>query len=306
MPRSPKRKYRITVVVPNLTTGGTVRKISYMVSHLPRVWEISIISVYPEPSRSLVSALPAVHRIELPFPSPAAVVSDTLTRVLTSHAPDIMHSMHVYTDIYAIPASIRARIPVAVRTVPGITQLSSTDNFCRTQARLDWDEQQITQQLAVDHACAVTFTVSEELRRRLIGYGFSPGKTATLYHGVDLQRFRRSSTTIREGSIIRRRFSIGPAKVVVGVLGRLDVSKNPAAIVACYSRSKKLREKSIVVFVGGGPLEGTVREAVATRGLHECMKFVGSWPLNDIRQTLSSFDVLASTCRVLKAFHSRF
>jgi glycosyltransferase involved in cell wall biosynthesis len=274
-----------------------MRKISYMVSHLRRVWEISIISVYRDSSRALTSTLPAVHRLELPFPSPTAVVTDTLTRVLTSHAPDIMHSMHLYADIYAIPASIRARIPVAVRTVHGITQLSSTDNFCRTRVRVDWDDQQITEQLAVDHACAVTFTVSKELRRRLIRYGFSADKTATLYHGVDTRHFIRSMTVIRQGKTIRQRFSIAPTRIVVGVLGRLDVSKNPAAIVDCYSRSKKLREKSVAVFVGGGPLEGTLREAVAMRGLNECMKFVGSWPLNDVRQMLSSFDVLAVPSR---------
>lgn len=290
---SGSKRLRLGVVLPTLTAGGVLRKVSYMQRMMSEAWEIIIINMYGPPTVWGSEADNRVCNLHLSFPGTSdREIIDHLVSVFLSLRLDIVHSMHVYTDIFAIPAANRAGALLTLRTVHGITQVTSRNGFQRSDIRLDWDDVQISQQLAVEAGCDATFCVSHDLTSRLLTYGFDGKKLITLHNGVDTQHFALASVPRTE--VLAGRRTLGPddGRIVIAVSGRLDLCKNPFAALELYSNSAKLRENSVLCYIGGGPLETSLKCRIAQMGLDRHVRVLGERPFGEMRGLLANTDLL--------------
>ena len=86
---------------------------------------------------------------------------------------------------------------------------------------------------------------------------------------------------------VAARFGLDPASLLVVSPARLTPQKDPVTLVRALAHARV----AAAVLMGGGPLLGAVRDAVAREGLHGRVAVV-EW-LDDARTVLASADVLA-------------
>lgn len=133
--------------------------------------------------------------------------------------------------------------------------------------------------------------VSEDLRRYLIDrVKVSPSLVERIYNGVDLNRFAPRSGDARPA--LPAGFA-PPQAVVVGTVGRLQAVKDQATLLRAMARLRQRRAdlspRLRVVLVGGGPLEGALRQEAAALGLADAAWFTGS--VEDVPAVLRCLDV---------------
>lgn len=76
---------------------------------------------------------------------------------------------------------------------------------------------------------------------------------------------------------------------VIGHVGRFNVQKNHSFLIDIFNEIKKQKENSILVLVGVGELEGTIKEKVAMLGLDKSVLFLGS--RDDVCELMHAFDL---------------
>lgn len=90
---------------------------------------------------------------------------------------------------------------------------------------------------------------------------------------------------------IRKQLGIAADEPVIGYLGRLVPEKGLMTLVAALARIQHLRWRCVLV--GSGPLEGTLRAAIAAAGLEHRVVLPGYVAHTEAPNWMSMFDVLA-------------
>jgi len=290
---------RIVLILPWIASGGVLRKALQVAVGAPSGWQVNIVSIFSQNDTISLGAELSTNqplRLGFRFPEEKGVVEQALCHKIQSLAPEVVHSMHVCSDVCAVPAATTARVPLVVRSVHGITQLSHTDNYLRTEVRYDWDCWQIEQERAIDPACHLTFAVSAELARRLEGYGLSSDRMVVVHNGVDIRKFTPVRANSSRRRALKRRLGIPLDKKVLGVVGRLDPCKNPFEALHVYSRSTSLKKESVLLYLGDGPLR-TALEAQATQEAPGLVFFAGEKAFPEVMRYLSLADVVMMLSR---------
>jgi phosphatidylinositol alpha-1,6-mannosyltransferase len=138
--------------------------------------------------------------------------------------------------------------------------------------------------------------ISDYTRSRLAPALDGRTRLAQLSPGVDVDRF----TPEAEGAAVRARHGLGRAPVVVCV-SRLVARKGQDVLVAGWSRVLARHPGARLLLVGGGPLEASLRRAVARRGLADSVSFTGPVPPGELPQHYAAGDVFAMPCRTRRA-----
>jgi len=289
---------KIALILPWLSRGGVLRKASQVALGAPLDWQVTIVSVFSQnDTADYATELGTADVVRLGFRFPETRdVEASLCRTFHTLAPDVVHSMHLYSDICAVPAATKAGTPLVVRSVHGITQLSHTDNYRRTEVRYDWDSWQIEQEIAIDSACHLTLAVSFELFCRLERYGLCATKMTVLHNGVDLRQFTPVITSCPKLSALRQKLDISPDKKVIGIVGRFDSCKDPLAAIDQYCRSLLLKNEAVLLYFGDGPLR-TSLEAQAAKVAPGLVFFAGERALAEVSNHLALADVVAMLSR---------
>ncbi|MGY1691762.1 glycosyltransferase family 4 protein [Geodermatophilus sp. SYSU D01105] len=115
---------------------------------------------------------------------------------------------------------------------------------------------------------------------------------AQLSPGVDVDRF----TPGADGAAVRERYALGEAPVVVCV-SRLVARKGQDVLVAGWPRVLERHPDARLLLVGGGPLEASLRRAVAGRGLAGSVVLTGAVPPDRLPEHYAAGDVFAMPCR---------
>ena len=122
---------------------------------------------------------------------------------------------------------------------------------------------------------------------------FGKGKQVHLLHnGVDLRVFHYDPVG---RSHIRQEFSL-ENKLVVGHVGRFARQKNHSYLLEIFAQLRAIREDAVLLLVGTGELEASLRARTLELGLEEAVIFAGQ--RFDIPQLLSAMDVF-----VFPSFH---
>lgn len=106
-------------------------------------------------------------------------------------------------------------------------------------------------------------------------------------NGIDVEKFKYNIDARRE---IRNELNIGE-QFVVGHIGRFLDVKNHAFLLNVFEKICKKREDVMLILVGTGPLEQTIKDEVKKRGLSEKVRFLGV--RKDTAKLYSAMDVFA-------------
>ncbi|MGY1804605.1 glycosyltransferase family 4 protein [Blastococcus sp. SYSU D00922] len=153
---------------------------------------------------------------------------------------------------------------------------------------------QLMQRIA-SHLDVVTY-ISEYTRERLAPALGTRTRLAQLSPGVDVDRF----TPDADGAAVREQYGLGDAPVVVCV-SRLVARKGQDVLVAGWPRVLARHPGARLLLVGGGPLETSLRRAVAARGLTGSVVFTGPVDPAALPAHYAAGDVFAMPCRTRRA-----
>ncbi|MFH1539234.1 MAG: glycosyltransferase family 4 protein [bacterium] len=132
--------------------------------------------------------------------------------------------------------------------------------------------------------------VSEESYRRAVENRFVPREKAVcIPNGVDLSSFDPEKT---EGTL-RGQFGIPSGAPVVGMVGRLDESKDPETFVRAAALVLREHPGAKFVLIGDGPFRGALEETARSLGIRDSVIFAG-WR-DDVPSLLKDMSVFALT-----------
>lgn len=127
---------------------------------------------------------------------------------------------------------------------------------------------------------------SEKACRYVFGDGIMRDpRAAVIPDGIDCRRFAFDSG-VRE--TVRKEYGI-EGKYVVGHVGHFNPAKNHDKILSVFLEICKAREDSILLLVGDGELEGSVREKADRFGLTDKIVFAGAH--KDVERFYQAMDV---------------
>ena len=138
--------------------------------------------------------------------------------------------------------------------------------------------------------------ISDYTRDRLAPALDRRTRLSRLSPGVDVDRF----TPDADGAAVRARHGLGEAPVVVCV-SRLIARKGQDVLVAGWPRVLARHPGARLLLVGGGPLEASLRRAVAAGGLADSVVFTGPVGQDELPAHYAAGDVFAMPCRTRRA-----
>jgi glycosyltransferase involved in cell wall biosynthesis len=129
-------------------------------------------------------------------------------------------------------------------------------------------------------------TVSEGLKRSLIGQGFQPEKIDVVVNGVDTARFTPGSK-----AEARTETGLPPDGLVLGLVGRYGEFKRHLELIEAFERLQmEGRDLQLVFIGGGGPMEQAVERRAAKSPFRSRIRLAGFQ--NDARPWYRALDLL--------------
>jgi glycosyltransferase involved in cell wall biosynthesis len=106
--------------------------------------------------------------------------------------------------------------------------------------------------------------------------GTPADKIVILHNCIDEREVLRArdAVTPRQVDAFRREADLVGKRVVLHVV-RLTSLKRPDRTVEAFAAVARRRPEAVLVFIGGGPLEGTIRRQAAGLGLSDRVRFLG-------------------------------
>ncbi|MBW7904502.1 MAG: glycosyltransferase family 4 protein [Phycisphaerae bacterium] len=210
-----------------------------------------------------------------------------LTSLFSRLRPDVVHTHSSKAGILGRFAAHRARVPLVVHTIHGMS-------FNRTQpgpvqmlyALLEWAAARRT------HAI---ITVADALREQSVAARIAPrDKFETIYSGMPVEQFTPTRYD-RDGT--RAAWNIAPRDdvVVVGTVARLFRRKGYEQLLPIMSRAAGLDPRLRFVWVGDGAQRAEYEQELSRRGLRERTFLTGLVAPDEIPRILAGFDILAHT-----------
>jgi glycosyltransferase involved in cell wall biosynthesis len=135
----------------------------------------------------------------------------------------------------------------------------------------------------------VSNAVRDDLRKCLPRW--TEERIQTLYNRIDINAVQTSQLS-RDAA--RAHLGLQPGGWVVGNVGRLHPDKDQRTLIRGFAQAlPHLPSGSLLVIMGSGPLDTTLKALVAESGLSESVRFLGQVPNG--RRYFKAFDVFALT-----------
>ena len=112
------------------------------------------------------------------------------------------------------------------------------------------------------------------------------GKAQLLHNGIDLSVYRYSA---EDRQNIRKEFNVPENAFVIGHVGRFQTQKNHLFLLEIFSHVCKENENALLLLVGKGELEKSIREKAKALGVLDRIIFTGV--RSDVPALLSAMDV---------------
>ena len=137
---------------------------------------------------------------------------------------------------------------------------------------------------------AFVVTVTDAIRRQYVAAGLvDPDRVAALPGGADTERYhplpRDPETYARLGG--------RPGRPLIGMIAGLRIMKGHEIVVAAAARLAARGVRPHFVFIGRGPMEPAVRDAIERAGLEAQFTFAGF--VDDLPVALAALDVVLYT-----------
>lgn len=199
-----------------------------------------------------------------------------LKKVFLEGGYKIVHS-HISTlSVFPLYAAKKNGVPVR------IAHSHSTSN------KKEWKKnilknllRPFSKKYATDYFCC-----SELAGRYLFGNKtYDSGKVHLLKNAIELNKFAYDENLRKQK---RAELGISDGTLVVGHIGRFVAQKNHDFLIDIFNEIQKLREHSLLLLVGQGPLVGEVKAKVERLGLSEKVRFLGQ--RSDVHELYQAFD----------------
>lgn len=135
--------------------------------------------------------------------------------------------------------------------------------------------------------------VSHYLADRLAASGLRLPPVFVANMGVNMSGF-----TIRDRAEARARRGLPPGGPVIVAVGGLTERKNPLTLLLAFARLRAALPGAHLVFVGDGPLRGSLVGGAERLGLAGAMTLTGAIRHEDVADWIAASDVLALVSRV--------
>jgi glycosyltransferase involved in cell wall biosynthesis len=205
-----------------------------------------------------------------------------LRQLIADGRYDVVHA-HLYrSQIYGRPAAWLAGVPVIVSTEHSIGETHLERRKMTPSVRALY--------LATEMLSDMTVAVSETVRERLVKWGVRRRKVAVIPNGVDLARVEFDPTAREQ---IRGEFGIAPSDYVIGVLGRLDPTKQFDMVIE--AAAPLLGDGRRLLIVGKGDERAHLEEAARSHGVADQVIFAGE--RHDVAAMLSAMDLFVASSK---------
>ncbi len=134
--------------------------------------------------------------------------------------------------------------------------------------------------------------VSESLRDRVIELGIPVERIVVQHNGVDGERFMP-----QDKCVARRSLGLPADRRIVCYAGNFKPEKGVDILVEALSRLQRCMKDCLLVMVGSGPLETSLRERAQALGLEDRIWFAGRQPHESIPSWIASCDVFCLPSR---------
>jgi glycosyltransferase involved in cell wall biosynthesis len=129
---------------------------------------------------------------------------------------------------------------------------------------------------------------SHAIRQKVIDKRLAPAdRITTIHYGLDLSRFDH----LPERAMMRRELGLPVDAPVVATVCRLEKQKGLCYLQEAFRRVREQMPHAILLVVGKGPLEASMRAFARQHGLEKNVRFLG-WR-SDIPRVMAAVDVLA-------------
>jgi glycosyltransferase involved in cell wall biosynthesis len=195
---------------------------------------------------------------------------------------DVVHA-HLYrSQIYGRPAAWLAGVPVILSTEHSIgeTHLERREMTASVRALY----------LATEAMSDMTVAVSPAVRERLVKWGVRPRKVAVIPNGVDLTRVEFDATARQK---VRAEFGLAPSDYVIGVLGRLDATKQFDMVIE--AAAPLLGDGRRLLIVGKGDERAHLEQVARRFGVADRVIFAGE--RHDVAAMLSAMDLFVAASK---------
>src|ERR1700728_4632302 len=195
---------------------------------------------------------------------------------------DVVHA-HLYrSQIYGRPAAWLAGVAVILSTEHSIgeTHLERREMTASVRALY----------LATEAMSDMTVAVSPAVRERLVKWGVRPRKVAVIPNGVDLTRVEFDATAREK---VRAEFGLAPSDYVIGVLGRLDPTKQFDMVIE--AAAPLLGDGRRLLIVGKGDERAHLEEVARRWGVADRVIFAGE--RQDVAAMLSAMDLFVASSK---------
>jgi glycosyltransferase involved in cell wall biosynthesis len=213
---------------------------------------------------------------------PAALAADTIAlyRLMRREPFDIVH---LHLSFAGLVGRIAARAAKA-RCVLYMFHTITAHDYARPVTRMALGGVERALGRWTDHFIAG----SHALRQKIIDKRLVPAdRITTIHYGVDVSRFDRLPDRAR----IRRDLDLPLDAPVVATICRLEKQKGPGYLLEAFRRVHVQLPRAILLVVGKGPLEASMRAFAARHALSGSVRFLG-WR-SDVPRVLAAVDLLA-------------
>ena len=193
----------------------------------------------------------------------------------------------LWVNGYAYPSNWLAAIAAKLR---GTKLLMRSDLRLYARKRRRWHH--VVRDVALRgwiRASDAILYVGQANREAYEHYGAQPHQLFFTPHSVDVTAIERASLEFRrDPDALRARWALPPSAIVVQFIGKLTAQKHVERVIALAEELQNTRAH--IMIAGSGPLETTLRESVASRGLRN-VTFVGFVNQSAIAEVYAAGDI---------------
>lgn len=254
--------------------GQEIRILSEAQSMMARGHRVTLLA----PSGAQIFPAATAHGIPvevLPFEKKSLKGVLAIRRWLKQNPCDIINT-HSSTDSWLVALAqigLEQRVPV-VRTRHVSVKVAAT-----------WSNKWL-----YGSAVSRVVTTGERLRQELISVlSLAPEHVISIPTGIDLQRYSRSFTRIRD--VMRHELHIPHSALVIGIAATLRSWKGHDYLLQAFVELSLSLPALHLLIVGDGPRRDYLRERIATTGLQDRIHLLGH--RDDVPDLLGAMDIFA-------------
>lgn len=197
--------------------------------------------------------------------------------------PDVVHTHSSKAGILGRRAAARARVPLIVHTIHGMS-------FNRTQSRWVRALYRWLERRAARQTDAIV-TVADAMTEQAVAAGLAPrARLRTIYSGMETEAFDPAEY---DRHAVRRAWGVTDEHVVVGTVARLFRNKGYEQLIPILTAAAERDARLRFVWVGDGAQRAEYEAELRRRGLAERTVLTGLVPPAEIPRLLAGFDIVA-------------